>query len=136
LPTLNAKDKTLLFVALLVTMFALLFTAVFYSHKKQELAETEKSYLKTVSSTYNKILNKQNHFYQTRALANISSDGVKEAIFTRDKDRLFELTKGRWKTLKSSSKFLHMMNFYCEDGSLLLAMDNPQKVETSKSLHI
>lgn len=147
---MSSKNKTLLFVVILLTIFTLLLSSVFYWHQKQKLQEVEEAYLHTVNSTYNKILKKQNKFYETRSQANISSDGVKEAIGGKDRKGLQELSKGRWKTLKSSNAFLSRMNFYLSDGTVLLRMHQPQKfddnvaashpiirsaITTQKSLH-
>lgn len=127
--SMSAKNKTLLFVVILLIIFASLFTAILYWHKKQELMDAEKNYLNSVNTTYNKILNKQNNFYDARANANLSSDGTKEALFNKDRKKLFELSKGRWKTLKSSNKFLSMMDFYMADGTVLLRMHAPDKFD-------
>lgn len=69
--SMSAKNKTLLFVVILLIIFASLFTAILYWHKKQELMDAEKNYLNSVNTTYNKILNKQNNFYDARANANL-----------------------------------------------------------------
>ncbi len=126
---MSSKNKTLLFVVTLLTIFAFLFTFILYWHQNQKLQETEQTYLHTVNSTFTKILQKQNAFYETRSRANISSDGVKEAIIAKDRKGLQELSNGRWKTLKSSNEFLSRMNFYLSDGTVLLRMHQPQKFD-------
>lgn len=126
---MSSKNKTLLFVVVLLTIFALLFSMVFYWHQNQKLQDAEEAYLRTVNSTFTKILQKQNKFYEARSRANISSDGVKEAIGRKDRKGLQDLSKGRWKTLKSSNEFLSMMNFYLSDGTVLLRMHQPERFD-------
>lgn len=126
---MSSKNKTLLFVIILLTIFTFLFSIVLYWHQDKKLEEAEQTYLQTVNTTYHKILKKQNKFYETRSKANISSEGVKEAIGRKDRKALQELSKGRWKTLKSSNEFLSMMNFYLSDGTVLLRMHKPDKFD-------
>ena len=54
---------------------------------------------------------------------------MKEAIEHKDRKGLQELSKGRWKTLKSSNEFLSKMNFYLSDGTILLRMHMPDKFD-------
>ena len=129
----SGENKTLVFIASVLTVFAIIASLLLYWNQKQSLQKSENDYLLTVTSTYNKILIKQNDFYEARAKANISSDGVKEAIEHKDRKRLQELSKGRWKTLRSSNEFLARMNFYLSDGTVLLRMQKPELFDDNAS---
>jgi len=131
---MSFKSKTLLFVSFSLAIFALLFGLVFYWQQNQKLHETQQSYFATVNSTFTKILEKQNKFYEARSKANISSEGVKEAVQNKDRKGLQELSKGRWKTLKSSNLFLSQMNFYLSDGTVLLRMHMPDKFDDNAAI--
>jgi len=132
---MSFKTKTLLFVSVSLGIFAFLFGLFFYWQQNQKLHEAQQAYFHTVNSTFTKILEKQNKFYEARAKANISSDGVKEAIQYKDRKGLQELSKGRWKTLKSSNQFLFAMNFYLSDGTVLLRMHRSDEFDDNAAIH-
>jgi diguanylate cyclase (GGDEF)-like protein/PAS domain S-box-containing protein len=123
---LNAKNKTLLFVGVVFITFALLLVAAIYMNQKNRLEKEQERYYATVQDAYQKVLLRHKEFYYYRTLANVNSEGVIETFASRDRDKLYAITKGRWETLKKENPYLTLMHFHLPDGRSFLRMHQPQ----------
>jgi diguanylate cyclase (GGDEF)-like protein/PAS domain S-box-containing protein len=75
--------------------------------------------------SYQKILTKHREFYENRVKANIGSNGIKEALAAHDRERLYNLSKGRWETLSHENQYLQVMHFHLPEGTSFLRMHKP-----------
>lgn len=119
---LSTKNKTMVFVAVVLVIFSLLVYGYIYNEQKNILQELEKSSYKHFQESYEKILVKHKEFYENRVRANIRSVGVKEAFKNKDRKQLREISQGRWDTLTSENEYLKVMHFINADGKSFLRM--------------
>ena len=119
---LSTKNKTMVFVAVVLVIFSLLVYGYIYNEQKNKLQELEKSSYKHFQESYEKILVKHKEFYENRVRANIRSVGVKEAFKNKDRKQLREISQGRWDTLTSENEYLKVMHFINADGKSFLRM--------------
>ena len=123
---LSTKNKTLLFVGVIFGVFLLVLIGVIYLDQKTKLAKVEQAYFVSLKQSYEKILLKQKEFYYNRTLANISSQGVIETFGERNREKLYELSSGRWKTLQKENRYLNVMHFHLPDGTTFLRMHDKE----------
>jgi diguanylate cyclase (GGDEF)-like protein len=124
---MNVKNKTLLFAVTVIIVFSgVLFLAIFDNQLKKLKAQ-ENQYYEMIKDSENKVVEKFKEFYKNRIFANINSKGVKEAISKKDRNTLYELSKGRWEVLKKENKYLRVMHFHSPDGTSFLRMHEPAK---------
>ncbi|NOX14505.1 MAG: hypothetical protein GXP61_00420 [Epsilonproteobacteria bacterium] len=64
--------------------------------------------------------------YSRKVDSLLSIDGVKKAFASRDRQKLYELVKARYKKYKNSDPFLKIMSFRLTDGSTFLRVHKPQ----------
>jgi len=123
----SAKNKTLLFIGLIFILFSLIMLWGLNFHQNQTLKEAERNYYTSMQDSYAKVVERQKEFYFNRLRANIDSPGVIEAIEKKDRQKLFALSKGRWKTLQKENPSLIVMHFHLSDGRSLLRMHDPMR---------
>jgi diguanylate cyclase (GGDEF)-like protein/PAS domain S-box-containing protein len=124
---LSTKNKTMLFVAVVLILFSITLYSVIYYNQKEELKLQERQYYKKMTASYIKVLERHKEFYENRIKANIRSTGVKEAFYKRDRAKLYELSLGRWNTLSRENKYLNVMHFHLPNGESFLRMHEPDK---------
>ena len=129
---LSVKNSTLLFISLVFILFSGVFLTIIYTQSQNRMSIIEKEEYDNIKSMYQKMMQKQISFYTNRINANINSAGVKEAIATKNKEQLLEISLGRFDTLKSENPNFISMNFYSKDGGLLLNMKNPELHEENE----
>lgn len=122
---LTAKNKTFLLVSILFTIFVVILVSTIYIDQKNKLENAQNSFHKNMHESYKKILAKHKEFYYNRTIANINSSGVRETFAAHDRNKLYDLTKGRWKTLQKENPYLKIMHFYLPDGISFLQMHDP-----------
>lgn len=122
---ISAKNKTMLFVTVLLLAFSAILLWTIFIGQKNKLKELERGYYDNISLSYRKILEKHNDFYTNRAKANINSPGIKEAVIAKNRDLLYELSLGRWKALSNENTYLKIMHFHNPDGTSLMRMHKP-----------
>ncbi|MFA5215531.1 diguanylate cyclase [Sulfuricurvum sp.] len=122
---LNAKNKTFLLVSILFTIFVLILVGTIYIDQKNKLENAQNSFHKNMHESYKKILAKHKEFYYNRTIANINSPGVRETFAAHNREKLYDLTKGRWKTLQKENPYLIIMHFHLPDGTSFLRMHQP-----------
>jgi len=124
---LNIKNKTMLFVSLVLVLFAAVFSFFIYLQQQERVKSLQTSYHRHFLESYDKIIMKHKEFYENRVRANISSVGVKEALEAQDREKLYALSKGRWDTLRKENRFLDVMHFHLYDGTSFLRMHKEEK---------
>ncbi|MDD2567144.1 MAG: diguanylate cyclase [Thiovulaceae bacterium] len=124
---MSTKNKTLFFVSIVLFIFASLLFGFIYLEQQKKLRELEQTNLTNFRDSYSKMLKKHQEFYQNRVRANISSVGVKDALFALDRKKLYNLTQGRWNTLANENKFLKVMHFSLPSGESFLRMHDPKR---------
>ena len=124
---LSIKNKTMLLITSALVVFSIVLFSVIYINQKEKQIKIEEEHFSKLQLSYKKILNKHNEFYTNRIKANINSLGVKVALATKDRDELYDLTKGRWDSLVKENKYLKVMHFHNPDGTSFLRMHQPQK---------
>ena len=124
---LSTKNKTMLFVAVVLILFSITLYSVIYYNQKEELKLQERQYYKSMTASYIKVLERHKEFYENRIKANIRSAGVKEALFNLERQKLYELSLGRWNTLSRENKYLRVMHFHLPNGESFLRMHEPEK---------
>ncbi|MDY0117095.1 MAG: hypothetical protein RBR59_05940, partial [Sulfurimonadaceae bacterium] len=106
LGNLSTKNKTMLFVAVVLVVFSLLIFGYIYNEQKNKLQELEQSYYKNFQESYYKVLAKHKEFYENRVRANIGSVGVKDAFANKEREKLQQISQGRWDTLRKENQYL------------------------------
>ena len=127
LSSLSVKNKTMLFVSSVLLLFAAVVSLFIYVQQEKRVANLQDAYHQHFLQSYDKIILKHKEFYENRVRANIASGGIKDALEKKDRKMLFELSKGRWETLRKENKFLEVMHFHLYDGTSFLRMHEERK---------
>lgn len=127
LSSLSVKNKTMLFVSSVLLLFAAVVSLFIYVQQEKRVANLQDAYHQHFLQSYDKIILKHKEFYENRVRANIASGGIKDALEKKDRKMLFELSKGRWETLRKENKFLEVMHFHLYDGTSFLRMHEEHK---------
>jgi diguanylate cyclase (GGDEF)-like protein/PAS domain S-box-containing protein len=121
---LSVKNQTLLFISLIFIVFSGIFLTIVYFQNENRLKQLEQENFENVKFMYKKLITKEIDFYTHRIIANINSAGIKEALHDEDRQKLYKLSLGRFKTLKNENENFLSMNFYTKEGVLLLKMND------------
>ncbi len=124
---LSAKNKTLLFVMISLVLFSFILIVTIYINQKNELEKVEDEYYQNIKSSYEKILERHESFYKYRLKNAINIKGVKELLYNKDREKLFELIKPQFDTLKEENKYLKIMHFHLPNGESFLRVHKPDK---------
>ena len=124
---LSAKNKTLLFVMFSLVLFSFILIVTIYINQKNELEEVEYEYYQNIKNSYEKILERHKSFYKYRLKNTINIKGVKELFYKNDREKLYELIKPQFNTLKEENKFLKIMHFHLPNGRSFLRVHKPDK---------
>lgn len=117
----------MLFVAIVLFLFSITLYALIYYDQSREMQVQEEQYYNKMTASYNKVLERHKEFYENRIKANIRSTGVKEALANKERQKLYELSLGRWNTLSRENRYLRVMHFHLPDGSSFLRMHEPDQ---------
>lgn len=136
---LTVKNQTLLFISSLFILFSAIFLVIVYIQNENRLNQLEQKNFENIKFMHNKLTTKEIEFYTNRIIANINSSGIKEALFDENREELYKLSLGRYKTLKNENLNFISMNFYTKEGDLLLQMNDksifrPNAVSTFRML--
>jgi diguanylate cyclase (GGDEF)-like protein/PAS domain S-box-containing protein len=127
LKKLSVKNKTMFFVTVLLVIFAVVLFMTIYINQKNKLMMIQEEHYLSLKKSYEKIVNKHRSFYENRIMANINSKGVKEVFSAKNREKLYDISKGRWDTLSKENKYLKVMHFHNPDGTSFLRMHKPEK---------
>lgn len=124
---LSVKNRTLIFVIILLLLFSFALLGLIYLQQKSRLSKIEYDYYANTKALYHKVSHKYENFYTNRILANINSAGVLEAFVAQNRDELYRLSMGRWQTLQKENPYLVTMQFHMPDGTVFLRMHEPSR---------
>jgi diguanylate cyclase (GGDEF)-like protein/PAS domain S-box-containing protein len=130
---LSVKNQTFFLVSSVLFLAFFVATAVVYLQEAKKLRAAQEAHATELRYAYEKVRSRYEQFYASRIMANIGSQGVKEALLAQDKQKLLELIEGRWSVLKKENEHLVSMRFYLPDTTLLLQMEknSPTLYETN-----
>lgn len=117
---LSVKNQTLVFVTVTLIIFFAILSLMIYMDQKEKLQKAQKAYHENMKNSYEKIINKYQHFYEFRIRAILDIEGVKEAFGAKDREKLFELVNPQFQELKNENPFVEIMHFHLYDGTTLL----------------
>jgi diguanylate cyclase len=121
----NIKYKIIFLLSVLIVMVASVITTYNLYHEyienKRQLSEANNR----VYRTYHETLRDANHFYSSRAEANLRSPGIIKAFREKDHDKLYELIRSRWEVMQRENPWLVVMQFHNADGTSLLRLHQP-----------
>jgi len=119
---ISIKNKTLFFISFIFVVFSGIFLTVIYSQTQNRLELLELEHYENIKFMHTKLTTKEIEFYTNRINANINSNGVREALLAKDAKKLYEISLGRYTTLKNENLNFISMNFYTAEGNLLVDM--------------
>lgn len=122
---MSAKNKTFLFIGVIFVIFSVILIGALNVHQNETLRQAEREFYLSMQTSYEKVVERQREFYFHRIIANIHSPGILDAVAHKDREKLYELSKGRWKTLHKENPNLIVMHFHLADGRSLLRMHDP-----------
>ncbi|WP_320033684.1 ATP-binding protein [Halarcobacter sp.] len=115
----STKTKTTVLVIGMFFVLSLFFVYMQYATTKEFIQESQKAYEKKLNSIFEESIIRVEKFYHNRGLANLNSYGIQEALSNQDKNKLYALSKNRWKILRNENRFLKSMIFFDKDKNLL-----------------
>lgn len=115
----STKTKTTVLVIGMFFVLSLFFVYMQYATTKEFIQESQKAYEKKLNSIFEESIIRVEKFYHNRGLANLNSYGIQEALTNQDKNKLYALSKNRWKILRNENRFLKSMIFFDKDKNLL-----------------
>jgi len=128
---LSVKNKTLIFITMVLVLFLIATLSIFSFEKQREIKITQDSYKKEIKNLFDKTIIKYKSFYENKTFLNNLPLDIKEAIKTRDKEKLYSLSLLEYKIFLKENPYLKIMNFRLADGSVLLNMKYPKKKSLS-----
>lgn len=121
---LSVKNQTLVFVTITLILFFGVLSLMIYMDQKEKMHKAQKTYYENMKNSYEKIINRYQHFYEFRIRAILDIEGVKEAFYAKNRERLFELVNPQFQELKQENIFVEIMHFHLGDGTTLLRVHN------------
>lgn len=128
---MSVKNKTLIFITMVLVLFLIATLSIFSFEKQREIKITQDSYKKEIKNLFDKTIIKYKSFYENKTFLNNLPLDIKEAIKTRDKEKLYSLSLLEYKIFLKENPYLKIMNFRLADGSVLLNMKYPKKKSLS-----
>ncbi|MDP3464426.1 MAG: diguanylate cyclase [Sulfuricurvum sp.] len=119
---MSFKRRVQLFITFLVLLVSTVLTASYLYQQDKILTERSVHSSQNIKNIFDMILKDLDHFYTYRAYANLRSAGIKEAMLSRNKQELYELTLPRYRTLRAENPDLFIMQFHASDGRSILRM--------------
>jgi len=116
------KRRVQVLISILVILVSTVLTGYYLYHEERIAAENSHNSSQNIKRIYDSIRKDIEYFYTYRAYANLRSEGIKEAMVTRDTQKLYDLTSPRYKTLREENPHLFIMQFHAPDGQSILRM--------------
>jgi PAS domain S-box-containing protein len=120
------KHKTLGFVFLILFCAFGLFFYIFYDFQKSRLESVKQQYVEKIENSYNKNIQKHFKEHYKEVINSFLNMQMLKALAKKDKKTLQELTHDKYQELINSDSYVRQMNFYEEDGTVFLRLQNPQ----------
>ena len=121
----NIKYKIIFLLSTLIVIVASIITTYNLYHEYQENKRQLNEAYDRVHRTYSETLRDTEHFYSSRAEANLRSYGIIKAFREKDHDKLYELVAPRWEVMQRENPWLVVMQFHNADGTSLLRLHQP-----------
>jgi PAS domain S-box-containing protein len=121
---LQTQTLGLVFMILL-TAFGLFFY-IFYDFQKSRLESVKQQYVEKIENSYNKNIQKHFKEHYKEVINSFLNMQMLKALAKKDKKTLQELTHDKYQELINSDSYVRQMNFYEEDGTVFLRLQNPQ----------
>jgi len=119
---LSAKNKTMIFVAILLIAFTALLMWAAYLNQMSKLHAMENDYYLNIKTSYEKIVEKHKQYYINKSKLCISSDVLRKAVENKDRKEIIKIATTQWNTLVSENKYLKLMHFHSPGGISLVRM--------------
>lgn len=120
------KHKTLGLVFFILLCAFGLFFYIFYDFQKSRLESVKQQYVEKIENSYNKNIQKHVKEHYKEVINNFLNIQMIEALAKKNKEALKELTHDKYQELINSDSYVRQMNFYEEDGTVFLRLQNPQ----------
>lgn len=121
---ISTKVKTIVLVMGIFGVLSVLFIYMQYSSSKAFIDQKQALYEKNIEAVFIESVHQTSKFYKNRALANLYSYGISDALKQKDTDLLIKLSKKRWEVLKEENKYISSMSFYDIDKNLITHLGN------------
>lgn len=123
----HTRNKTIIFVTITLFIFSIVLLGTIYYNQKNKLSELEKKFYNNIKTTYGKVLQEHQSFYSYRLKNAVEMQGVKEALYNKDRKKLYALVKPFFKTLQEESSYVKLMHFHLPNGESFLRLHKPNK---------
>jgi PAS domain S-box-containing protein len=120
------KYKTLGLIFLILCSSFSLFFYIFYDFQKSRLESVKQQYVEKIENSYNKNIQKHFKEHYKEVINNFLNIQMIEALAKKNKEALEELTHDKYQELINSDSYVRQMNFYEDDGTVFLRLQNPQ----------
>ena len=120
------KHKTLGLVFFILLCAFGLFFYIFYDFQKSRLESVKQQYVEKIENSYNKNIQKHFKEHYKEVINSFLNMQMLKALAKKDKKTLQELTHNKYQELINSDAYINQMNFYEDDGTNFLRVQNPQ----------
>lgn len=120
------KHKTLGLVFFILLCAFGLFFYIFYDFQKSRLESVKQQYVEKIENSYNKNIQKHFKEHYKEVINSFLNMQMLKALAKKDKKTLQELTHNKYQELINSDAYINQMNFYEDDGTVFLRLQNPQ----------
>ncbi|CZE50069.1 PAS/PAC sensor signal transduction histidine kinase [Campylobacter geochelonis] len=108
---ISTKTKTMILVLFLFAVLSFVFTYLRYFEILEKQDSLQQNDIKNIKNLIDKSIKDTSYFYLNRALANLNSQGVLNALENEDAITLISLSKTRFDVLKKENAYLKSMFF-------------------------
>jgi len=122
LTNISAKNKTMLFVSVLLIGFSSILMWTIYADQKKKLLLLESKFYGNIKNSYEKVLEKHKEFYTNRAKSIIRSAGIIEAVKNKDRETIIRLSHEKWNDLRKENEYLNIMHFHAANETSIVRM--------------
>jgi diguanylate cyclase len=119
---MSFKRRAQLIIALIVIAVSSILTFFHISNESRYAQERTLHSSENVKTVFDSMTEDAKHFYLYRAYTILHLEGVVDAIKKRDRERLYELTLPRYKTLLEENPHLIVMQYHAAEGHSIVRM--------------
>lgn len=127
-----SKRKSLILLLCLLICSFLLFFNIFYTFQEERLEAIKNNYAKKIENSYYKNIEKYLKEYSNEVAEAFLNDAISDAIEQNDIKALKSLTVQKYKTLIEKNEYIEQMNFYKQDNTTILRLQNKTLPNDSK----
>jgi len=122
LSNISAKNKTMLFVTVLLIGFSSILMWTIYADQKKKLTFIESKFYGNIKNSYEKVLERHKEFYTNRAKSIIRSASIIEAVKNKDRETIIRLSHEKWNDLRKENEYLNIMHFHAANETSIVRM--------------